>query len=190
MESLYVLIAGVAIVALFVIYTYNLIVKQGNAVQRAWADVITYERGKLAVLEKIENMVKTYSSFEEGMLTSITRLRQHIDQLPKSADGSTLNKIEAQTSQLMKTLQVQVEAYPELKTSSLYQQVMQEITEQQDNVNAAITLFNMSVEGFNNTIETFPNSMVNSMLNKRAIVNPFTDATSSKSFEYQPNLPQ
>jgi LemA protein len=65
---------------------------------------------------------------------------------------------------------------------------MREITEQQENIGAAITIFNGAVEVFNNSIQMFPNSFVNGCLNKKSIIIPFSDSQASAAFEYKPNF--
>ena len=65
---------------------------------------------------------------------------------------------------------------------------MREITNQNENVGAAITIFNRNVEHFNNTIQIFPNNLVNSMtLNKKAL-KPFNDKLQDSNFDYKPNF--
>lgn len=80
------------------------------------------------------------------------------------------------------------EAYPELKASELMNNLMREIAEQQENVGAAIVIFNGEVERFNNSIQMFPGSLVNSVMNKHSAVTPFTDDQATSAFDYTPNL--
>ncbi len=56
-----------------------------------------------------------------------------------------------------------VENYPELKANDIYLKMMNEIEEQNENVGAAISIFNRNVELFNNHIQIFPNNIVNTM---------------------------
>lgn len=65
--------------------------------------------------------------------------------------------------------------------------MMREIAEQQENVGAAITIFNRNVELFNNSIQMFPGSLVNGLLNKKPAVTPFSDTEASSAFDYKPN---
>ncbi|MFP3480741.1 LemA family protein, partial [Burkholderia sp. SIMBA_057] len=81
-----------------------------------------------------------------------------------------------------------VENYPELKASETYQKLMREITDQQENIGAAIRIFNQNVEDFNNGIEVFPNSLVNSMLNHKEKIKTFSDSQAEEGFEYKPNI--
>jgi LemA protein len=99
-----------------------------------------------------------------------------------------LKKIEALSEKVMHGIKVTMEAYPDLKASELFSNLMQEVTEQQEHIGAAIRIFNYNVEAFNNGIQNFPNNMVNSVLNKEKEIDTFTDSEASKGFEYTPNL--
>lgn len=179
----------VALLVLFFILIRNGIVKNENATQRAWADVATFERQKVKILDDLSPLIEKYSNFEQGTMTQITALRQNIMKLSNdNQDVQTLEQIEQQTSQLLKGINVQVEAYPELKANEIYQKLMREITNQNENVGAAISIFNRNVEHFNNSIQIFPNNLVNSMsLNKKPL-KPFSDRLADQNIDYKPNF--
>ena len=67
------------------------------------------------------------------------------------------------SKELIRSLNVVVENYPELKADTLYGKMMDDIQEQNENVGAAISIFNRNVEVFNNQIEVFPNNIINTM---------------------------
>ncbi len=75
------------------------------------------------------------------------------------------------SKELIRSLNVVVENYPELKADTLYSKMMDDIQEQNENVGAAISIFNRNVEVFNNQIEVFPNNIINTMtLSKKQFV--------------------
>ena len=78
--------------------------------------------------------------------------------------------------------------YPELKANELYLKMMSEIEEQNDNVSAAITIFNRNVELFNNHIQIFPNNIINTATLGKKKLRPFRDNQASQSFDYRPNF--
>ena len=51
-----------------------------------------------------------------------------------------------------------------------------------------MVIFNREVEGFNNSIQMFPGSLVNSTMNKKSAITPFNDAEAEKGFDYKPNF--
>ena len=167
----------------------NNIVRHHNASIRAWSDVASYERQKLKILDGLQPLVEQYSSFEKGTLEKVTELRQNILNLNiNNTDVSQLQRIESLNKELMRSLNVVVENYPELKANEIYLKMMNEIEEQNENVGAAISIFNRNVELFNNHIQVFPNNIVNTMTMGKKAIRPFRDQMVSQNFDYRPNF--
>jgi len=183
-----ILLAAIIIVPLIVMMHYNGIIGDHNRAQRAWADVLTYERQKSKVLDALQEQARLYREHEQTVLGDITRLRSAIAELPHQADGQALAAAEAATHSLLGGLRVAFEAYPELKASEVVNNLMREIAEQQENVGAAIVIFNSEVERFNNGIEMFPGSLINNNMNKKSPITPFTDFQAAAAFDYKPNF--
>ncbi|AXY55777.1 LemA family protein [Acinetobacter chinensis] len=167
----------------------NNIVRHHNATVRAWSDVASYERQKVKILDALQPLVEQYSAFEKGTLEKVTELRQNIMSLNmKTADVSQLQRIEALNRELIQNLNIVVENYPELKANEIYLRMMNEIDEQNENVGAAITIFNRNVELFNNHIQIFPNNIINTMTLGKKAIRPFRDSTTLQNFDYRPNF--
>ena len=129
----------------------NNIVRYLNATQRSWAEVANFELQKVKTLDHLEKTLAQYTHFEKSTLEKVTELRQQIMNLNlHHTDTSHLQHIEQLSQELIRNLNLVVENYPELKADSLYSQMMQEIQEQNENVSAAISIFNRNVEAFNN----------------------------------------
>ena len=172
-----------------VIVCYNSITKNKNSVIRSWADVIAYERRKNNVLPKIEIIAKEYQQYERDLQTKITQLRASLYNIkPDELNNKVLKEVEDNTSSLIKGIKVAIENYPDLTSSGLMQSLMHQIAKQQENVAAAIAIFNKNVEEFNNGIQTFPGHIVNNYLNKQRKIEPFSDEKASDAFEYQLKL--
>ena len=172
-----------------VIVIRNNIVRHCNATMRAWSDVATYERQKIKILDSLEPQVEQYSSFEKGTLEKVTELRQNSLNLNlNNTDVNQLQRIEALNQDLMRSLNVVVENYPELKANDIYLKMMNEIEEQNENVGAAISIFNLNVELLNNQIQICPNNRVNTMAVGKKAVRPFRDSAALQNFDYRPNF--
>lgn len=183
-----------AFLALFVIIIHNGIVTRHNAVKRAWANVINRQRRKDKTFPDLEEIANRAAGIEIDMLKEVTALRSSIKDMDKgSAAGAEFNygamaAAEAATKNIQSGLHLAVEAYPDLKASQLYNNLMKELSEMQEDTTAAISLFNHDVESFNNGLQVFPNNLVNSMVSKRTVIQEFSDAEASEAFDYKPNL--
>lgn len=168
---------------------YNGIIRNKNSAKRAWSDVIAWQVNKLKVIPELARGVQDYKEFEQSTLTKVTELRSSIAGLSKDKiDVSQLAKVEALSQQLLSGLKVTVEAYPQLKASDLYLKWMKELSEIQENITAALGVYNRNVEEFNNGIQTFPASMINGMFNKEVALEIFSDTAAAQELEYKPNF--
>lgn len=174
------------IILIVVIFSYNSIAKNRNSVIRAWADVVAYERQKNNVLPQLEVVVEKYQQYEHGLQMQIIELRTSINKIkPDELNNKDLKLVEDQTRALIQGIKVAVENYPDLKTSNLMQKLMHEIAKQQENIVAAITIFNKNIEEFNNSIQIFPEHIVNDYINKQKKIEPFLDQKALDAFEYK-----
>ncbi|AIL76972.1 LemA family protein [Acinetobacter baumannii] len=171
------------------IHIRNNIVRYFNATKRAWAEVANFERQKVKTLEALETTLNQYTQFEKSTLEQVTALRQQILSLNVDhTDIAQLQQIEKMSKELIRSLNVVVENYPELKADTLYSKMMDDIQEQNENVGAAISIFNRNVEVFNNQIEVFPNNIINTMTLSKKTIRPFRDNLATDNFDYKPNF--
>lgn len=148
----------------FVIYAFvfkNKIVSKKNQIQRSWADLIAFIQKKNAIIPQLENHLKEYKNFESSTLKEIVDLRTNMSKINSSIKKEDLALFEKQYANAIKDLKISVENYPDLKSSSLYQQLMSEIVDQQNDITASIVIYNSNIEDFNVMIQTFPNSIFN-----------------------------
>jgi LemA protein len=68
--------------------------------------------------------------------------------------------------------------------AAITKSLMKEISELQDNIAAAITIFNRNVEAFNTGIQTFPNSLVNSTITKEQSYQSFHNDVAADSIGF------
>lgn len=188
MTTLYITLGVLTIIALYVIMTYNSIIGLTNQVKNSWANVLVQEQQKQKIIPKLMDSVKGYSEFESTLQKQITELRTMTNGLSKnSIEPEKLKEVENKTNDMLSSIKVSVESYPELKASELYQKLMTEITEQQENVGASLRIFNSNVNIHNSKIQSFPTNIVNGMLNKREPVSMFNNQEASQSVGFSPD---
>ena len=189
MDLSFIIVAILVVVAIIVFSIYNAIVKEHNAVQRGWADVLTQERQRSRIIPELDRVLQQHQDYEKDLLPKITALRQGINALQDNKiDTKLQNDVDQASQALMKGLHVAVEAYPELKASESFAKFMYEITEQEENVGAAVRIFNQNVATFNGCIQSFPNNLVNSFFNKKETIEVFSDSKAQAEFEYKPKF--
>ncbi|WP_334687116.1 LemA family protein [Mycoplasmopsis felis] len=125
-------------------------------------DVILNQR--YDTLTKLVNQVKSYKEFEKETLSDITKMRA----LTLQGGIANANELEKLNSSVFGEINVSEsfsESYPELQSSSLYKELMNQSTYLERELQAARRTYNSYVNQFNEILFTFPSSIVASMLN-------------------------
>ncbi len=183
------LTAVAVLAAVYVIGFYNRIVGALNLAKRAWSNVAGWQRKELRALELMAEKMGEYAAFERGALADITRLREAGERLDDNKiDVSALREAAGVSSRARAVLDARREAYPDLQTGKLYVSYMREVSECEAQVAAALTVFNRGVEEYNNTIQMFPNNLLNAAFFRRAKLDEFRDSKAESEFEYRPNF--
>ncbi len=156
----YALLIIIALLVLLAISLYNRLVRLRNNRENAFADIDVQLRQRLDLVPQLVEAVKAYMKHESSVLTEITQARasaiaaKGIDE-KISADG--------RLSSALQGLRVAVEAYPDLKASTNFMQLQEEIADIENKLAAARRFFNSATRELNNATETFPSNLVAGM---------------------------
>lgn len=176
------LVAG----AIFFVAIYNGLISSKNNVIRSWSDVAAYQRQKIKLLPDLEKLTRDYLEYEGSLLRDVTELRASLGRIsPTRVDIKALIDIERRTDAVLSRFQAVVEDYPDLQSAGLVRDLMAELIELEENIAAAITIFNRNVADFNSGIEIFPNNVVNALSAKLTVYPAFRDSAAEREIEYQ-----
>ncbi|WP_099075436.1 LemA family protein [Proteus alimentorum] len=176
---------------IYCIYINNSIIKNHHRVHQAWADVVTQQRQKSLIIPKIESLVKEHKEFESSTLVDLTQMRSaavKLTDLPNNITSNDLEHFQHHFQHMLKSMNIVLENYPELKSIDLYCNLANEISNQEDNVGAAIRIYNSNVAIFNSCIEVFPNHYLNKIFTKKRLAMPFEHKSSSLEIGFTPTF--
>jgi len=150
---------------------YNQIQKNEEAVFAAWGDVeATYQR-RADLIPNLVETVKAYASHERETLTEVTNARAKVGQMNISADKlgdaaalQQFQQAQGELSGALSRLMVVVERYPDLKASQNFRDLQHQLEGTENRINVARQRYNATVQTFNTSIRTFPNSLTNNFL--------------------------
>lgn len=157
MTVLWILLALVAIVGIFMVLTYNNLIARKNQIDYAQGAIDALLKKRYDLIPNLVATVKGYAKHERELLEKVTELRSRIGQA--RSDDERLG-LEGQMSGLLGRLLVQLEAYPDLKANQNFLQLQAALNEIEEQLAAARRSFNAAVVEFNNAIEMFPSNMV------------------------------
>jgi len=155
------LVALLLLVAVFLIATYNKLVKLRQRVQNAWSQVDVQLKRRYDLIPNLVNAVKGYVQHEKDTLERVTQARNMAIQASNITEQSDAENI---LGGALKSLFAVAEAYPELKANTNFIQLQSELSDTENKISFARQFYNDTVQIYNTTIELFPNNLVAGML--------------------------
>jgi LemA protein len=151
-----IIVVAVAVVALWVIASFNGLVTLKNRAQEAWSDIDVQLKRRYDLIPNLVETVKGYAAHERELFEKVTQARAAAMQ----AQG-VKGKADAENmlSGTLKSLFAVSENYPELKASQNFLELQRELTDTEDKIQAARRFYNGNVRDLNIKIESFPSNI-------------------------------
>ena len=157
---LYVVIAIIAIIVIYLTVQYNAFVKSNNIVKEAFSTMDIYLKKRWDLIPNLVEVVKGYEKHEKETFNEITSLRTN------SYDSMSMNKkinVNEQLTQGISKIMAISENYPELKASENFLQLSKDLTRIEDEIANSRKYYNGSVRILNTKIQMFPSNIVAGM---------------------------
>ena len=154
--TLYIMIF-LALVLVFLITSYNQLIKLKNNRQTAFSDVDVQLNLRHDLIYQLIETVKEYVKYESTLLIQITQARASaLNALNISDKVFAENKL----SDALTSFKTSVEAYPELMANTNYIILQNEIADIENKLTATRRFFNSATIEYNNAVETFPSNII------------------------------
>jgi|SRR5690554_4547819 LemA protein len=165
----------VVVVGFWIAAMYNNLVALRNNRENAFADIDVQLKQRHDLIPQLVSAVKGYMNHERGTLEAVTAART------RAMGATTINeKIEAeqQLSSAIRGLNVQIEAYPDLKASANFMQLQTEMSDIENKLAAVRRYFNSATKELNTAVQRFPNNIFAGMFGFKT--EPFFDLGESQ----------
>jgi LemA protein len=150
---------------------YNTMQANEEAVIAAWGNVESSYQRRADLIPNLVEVVKGYAKHESDTLKAVTEARAKVGSMQVTKDvlnnPASLNKFQQAQGELsgaLSRLMVVVEKYPDLKANQNFLDLQKQLEGTENRINVARERYNSSVQVFNTSIRTFPNSLTNSMM--------------------------
>ena len=161
---LWILLAIVVIVALYVVVAYNGLVKLRNRIANAWAQIDVQLRRRYDLIPNLVETVKGYAKHEKGTFEAVTQARANaINAQGVAAQAQAENQI----TSALKSLFAVAEAYPDLKANQNFLNLQEELTGTEGRIAYARQFYNDSVLQLNTKVQSFPSNILANMFGFR-----------------------
>jgi LemA protein len=153
----YVLVAVVVVLAVFVVVTYNALVRLRNKAEEAWSGIDVQLQRRADLVPNLVEVVKGYAAHERATFEEVTRARQAVVDArgPEEAEVAD-NMLTAALRQMF----LVAEAYPELQASANFLALQRQLARLEEDIAFARRYHNAVVEDLNTRVETFPTVLV------------------------------
>ena len=172
---LYVIIAVVVVIALYLVSTYNVLVKLRNAVKDQWAQIDVLLKRRADLIPNLVETVKGYTKHESETLEAVINARN------KAVSATTTEeemKANGELSGALSRLFALAESYPDLKANTNFMDLQNNLKETEDKIAYARQFYNDSVLKYKNKLEVFPSNIVASIFGFKP--EPFFEANETE----------
>ncbi len=144
----------VVAVVIYLIATYNGLVKLRNRIEAAWSQIDVQLKRRYDLIPNLIETVKGYAAHERTTLESVIDARNRAMAAPSGSHEQA--EAENAITGALRQLFALSEAYPDLKANQNFAQLQEELTSTEDRIAYARQFFNDSVLKYNSKIQVFP----------------------------------
>jgi len=160
MIGVYILIGVIVIVILWVVGTYNGLVRLRNQFQNAWAQIDVQLKRRHDLIPNLVETAKGYMKHERETLEAVTKARNLAAQASGAAAASGA---EQNLTNALGQFFVVVEQYPDLKASQNFLSLQEELASTENKIGFARQFYNDQVMKYNIRTQSFPANTIAGM---------------------------
>ena len=157
---IWIIIAIIVVLTLYVISVYNSIKKIENRVENAWSQIDVQLQRRFDLIPNFVETVKGYMNHESETFTKIAELRTSWANTQSVADKASIDN---QLSGALKTIMAVSENYPELKANQNFSDLSEELRNTENKISFSIKFYNDTVTKYNDKLELFPSNIIAGM---------------------------
>ena len=162
MLAVIIIVAILVVLVLIFIGVNNSMIGARNRVDEAWSGIDVQLKRRHDLVPNLVETVKGYATHERETFEKVTEARADA---MKAQGPAQAGAAEGRLSAVLGDLRAIAENYPDLRATENFQQLQRELTELEDEIQAARRIYNSNVQTYNTKIQVFPNSVIASMRN-------------------------
>lgn len=164
-----IIIAVIAVLAVWGVTKYNGMVNADETVSKAWANVEAQYQRRADLIPNLVATVKGYAEHEKSTFEAVTEARAKATQVSLNVEDlneenmQKFQEAQAQVSSALARLLAVSENYPELKASEQFTELQAQLEGTENRINTARAEYNKEVKDYNVTVRSFPNNLIAGM---------------------------
>jgi len=158
MVFLVVLSIVVLLPLMYVVGTYNVLVRLRQQVRESWSGIDTELKRRYDLIPNLVEAVRGYAQHERQTLDLVVQARARA--VASTGTPASQAKDENVLVGALRQMFAVVENYPDLKASQNFLALQRELSNTEDRIQAARRFYNANVRDFNTRLEVFPSNLV------------------------------
>lgn len=163
MVLLYIVATALLLILLIILTIYliklnNNLAKLEINIKKEYSNIDVVLKKRADLIPKLVETVKAYTKHESDLLTEITKIRTNYKNIKE------LNESDIQTEKLLKSIFMLAEDYPDLKSSSNFLKLQEELSKIDEEISNHKILYNKSILKYNNVYLMFPTRIFSRIL--------------------------
>lgn len=151
-------LAPVFLIFFMLVLHYNDLVFLQNRADRNWANIQVSLKKRADLLPRLVKVLSEYKDYESSLLEHVTLQRKQLKPSLKSVERAS--HFIQQEKQIVQGMKLAVEAYPDLKANKMSRQLMNSLSDLENEIALMRTGYNDAVNLYNTRIESFPDLLL------------------------------
>lgn len=160
MTGLYIALAIIVVIAIYVVSVYNSLVSLRNKVRDNFSQIDIQLKRRFDLIPNLVETVKGYAKHEKDTLESVIAARNMFQNSNNATEELEANDM---LSKGISKIFALAESYPELKANANFVSLQNELSETEDKIAYSRSFYNDAVLTYNNKIEMFPSNIIANM---------------------------
>ncbi len=156
----WIIIGILVLLVLYVISTYNSLVRLRNRVKDQWAQIEVQLKRRFDLIPNIVETVKGYAKHESETLKGVIEARNKFTVASTPEEEMKANN---ELTSAVRQLFALSESYPELKADTSFLNLQKNLEDSENKISSARQFYNDTVLTLNNKVELFPSNLVASL---------------------------
>ena len=152
----------VVLLIIWIIAIYNGLVSAKLKVENAWSQIDVQLQRRFDLIPNFVETVKGYMTHESETFEKIANLRTS---WANSSSVGEKAKLDNELSGALKTIMAVSENYPDLKASTNFSELSEELRNTENKISFSRQFYNDSVTMYNTKLEVFPSNIIANMFN-------------------------
>jgi LemA protein len=164
MTVIWIVVAVVALLLLYLAFRFNRLIRLRTRTQEAWSEIDVELKRRHDLIPNLVSTVQGYAAHERTVFENVTAARNQAVAASQTGNPAAMAGAEDALTGAVRQLYAVAENYPQLKAAELFLNLQEQLTTTEDKVEFSRRFYNGNVRDFNTALLTFPTNIYGNIL--------------------------